>query len=351
MCKRARGISGSQKEEEMQSERDQFQKLSYRKMETLMGKEINPEQEFETLKSYCGECFDELRKVYSAYGALGGGGGSVSFYEFSSLVRDCNLLNPNWTNADLTLVFVKTNIEIDEETGERIEIDHNPDSALTTTEFVEILIRIAHGLYKNKPLQSHEMVDNSGNSNSALSTSARTITQCMSTLMETNILPYAKRSDAEEFRKKLKNGNVKSIFQKYGERIESVFEKYAKADVDQNFTSDGTGNERADMTMNMREFQQMCKEKRIAIPHRKIQSVFQNVQNDDTAFADDDEMDAEVDFSEFQEAVAAIACIVYPDPYTPMEQRIEMLLLRSLLQNEKKKKKKRGRSGSMSKKK
>jgi len=103
----------------------------------------NPHDEFERLKTYCGECFNELRKIYSAYGAMGGGGGSVSFYEFSSLVRDCRLISSNWTQADLTLTFVKTNIEIDEETGERISIDHNPDSALTTTEFVEILIRIA----------------------------------------------------------------------------------------------------------------------------------------------------------------------------------------------------------------
>ena len=70
-------------------------------------------------------------------------------------------------------------------------------------------------------------------------------------------------------------------------------------------------------------------------------SVFQNVQNDDTAFADDDGMDAEVDFSEFQEAVAAIACIMFPDPYSPMEQRIESLVLRNLLVNEAMKSKKK----------
>jgi hypothetical protein len=341
MCKRARGIAGSQVEEEMAAERDQFQKLSFRKMETLMLREDEPEEEFERLKTYCGECFNELRKVYSAYGALGGGGGSVSFYEFSSLVRDCSLICSSWTQADLTLVFVKTNIEIDEETGERIEVDHNPDSALTTTEFVEILIRIAHGLYKNRPLQPHEMMENS-------KTNVRTITQCMVMLMETNILPYAKRSDAEEFRKKLRTPEVKSVLQKYSTRIEAIFERFAKADSDQG----GPGDERADMTMNMREFQQMCKDKKISIPHRKIMSVFQNVQNDDTAFADDDEMDAEVDFSEFQEAVVAIACFVYPDPYTPLEQRIEMLLLRSLLQNEnkgKKKKKNKDRSNSIGK--
>lgn len=338
LCKRARGIDSSQKDEESQKERDQFQKLSFLKLtDILQREEIDPKIEFERLKTYCGECFDDLRKIYSAYGALGGGGGSVSFYEFSSLVRDCKLVNKDWTQADITLVFVKTNIEIDEETGERINIDHNPDSALTTTEFVEILIRISHGMYKNRPLLEHEMtIENISNK-----TTVRSITQCMVTLMEENILPFAKRSDAEEFRKKLRIPIIKGVFTKYNERLEHIFEKYAKFDSEQN-----TGDEsRADITMNMREFTKMCKDKQISIPHRKVMSVFQNVQNDDTAFADDDSMDAEVDFTEFQEAVAAIACIMFPDPYSPMEQRIEMLLLRNLLKNEnkdsKKKKKKR----------
>ena len=187
------------------------------------------------------------------------------------------------------------------------------------------------GLYKNKPLLEHEMTE----INDLNQSNIRTITQCMSTLMEENILPFAKRSDAEEFRKKLKIPTIKSVFTKYSERLENLFERYAKLDSDQ------IGDERADVTMNMREFTKMCKDKKISIPHRKVLSVFQNVQNDDTAFADDDGMDAEVDFSEFQEAVAAIACIMFPDPYSPVEQRIESLVLRNLLVNEAMKSKKK----------
>ena len=51
----------------------------------------------------------------------------------------------------------------------------------------------------------------------------------MVTLMEENILPFAKRSDAEEFRKKLRIPIIKGVFTKYNERLEHIFEKYARA--------------------------------------------------------------------------------------------------------------------------
>ena len=51
MCKRARGIEGSQKEEEMQAERDAFKKLSFKKLENMMMREDEPRLEFERLKS------------------------------------------------------------------------------------------------------------------------------------------------------------------------------------------------------------------------------------------------------------------------------------------------------------
>ena len=70
-------------------------------------------------------------------------------------------------------------------------------------------------------------------------------------------------------------------------------------------------------------------------------SLFQNVQNDDTAFEDEDELDAEVDYDEFKEAIAAIACVVMPNPYFAFEQRIETFLLTRLFVGEKKQKKSR----------
>ena len=65
-------------------------KLSYRKLENILRTEIDPKFEFEE-PGYIGENYD-LRKIYKAYGALGGGGGAVSQYEFMAMVRDCNMM-------------------------------------------------------------------------------------------------------------------------------------------------------------------------------------------------------------------------------------------------------------------
>ena len=69
-------------------------------------------------------------------------------------------------------------------------------------------------------------------------------------------------------------------------------------------------------TMNMKEFMKLMKDKKLLdsrLPHKMVHQLFQNVQNDDAAFEeDDDDMDAEVDYDEFVESIAAVACIVFP---------------------------------------
>ena len=71
----------------------------------------------------------------------------MSMHEFLAMIRDCKLIDKSFTSQDVDLVFIKTNIEIDEITGERVEVALNPNKALTTTEFVEAIIRVSHGKY------------------------------------------------------------------------------------------------------------------------------------------------------------------------------------------------------------
>ncbi len=109
--------------------------------------------------------------------------------------------------------------------------------------------------------------------------------------------------------------------------------------------------ERAAETMNMKEFMKLMKDKKLLdsrLPHKMVHQLFQNVQNDDAAFEeDDDDMDAEVDYDEFVESIAAVACIVFPNPYIAFEQRIERFILTRLLIGERRTKiKKTGSSAS-----
>ena len=49
---------------------------------------------FEAVKDFIGESFTELRKVYKAYGAMGGGS-TMSMHEFLAMIRDCKLIDKN----------------------------------------------------------------------------------------------------------------------------------------------------------------------------------------------------------------------------------------------------------------
>ena len=317
LCRRARGIEGTIGAEEIDREKGSFMKLSYMKMQQLFVDEENPTFSFQEVTDYIGESFMELRKVYKAYGSMGGGGSTMSMAEFLMLVRDCKLVDKKFTTSDVDLIFIKTNIEVDEVTGDRVAIAMNPDKALTTTEFVEAVVRVAHGFYRPR-MKGSPLID------------------CLRRVMEDHIVPFAKRSDAEAFRKKLASPELRGVFQRHGDRLKALFDKYSKAD-DSDMHED-----RAAETMNLKEFMQLMKDKKLLgthLPHKTVQTLFQNVQNDDAAFEEeDDDMDAEVDYDEFVESVAACACIVFPNPYVAFEQRIERFILSKLLVGEKREK-------------
>ena len=65
--------------------------------------------------------------------------------------------------------------------------------------------------------------------------------------MDDHIVPFAKRSDAEVFRKKLGTAEVRGVFQRHGDRLKLLFDRYSKAD------DSDMHEERAAETMNMKE--------------------------------------------------------------------------------------------------
>jgi len=108
----ARCVEGTVGADEIEREKGSFMKLSFMKIQQLLQEEDDARFAFEEITDYIGESFMELRKVYKAYGAMGGGGSTMSMAEFLMLVRDCKLIDKKFTSQDVDLVFIKTNIEI-----------------------------------------------------------------------------------------------------------------------------------------------------------------------------------------------------------------------------------------------
>ena len=67
---------------------------------------------------------------------------------FNKLMTDCKVCDNIFTRTYIDPIFVRANWEIDEE-GNKIDSKNNPDRAMTSSEFVEGLIRVAHGKFNS----------------------------------------------------------------------------------------------------------------------------------------------------------------------------------------------------------
>ena len=63
-------------------------------------------------------------------------------------MTDCKVCDNIFTRTYIDPIFVRANWEIDEE-GNKIDSKNNPDRAMTSSEFVEGLIRVAHGKFNS----------------------------------------------------------------------------------------------------------------------------------------------------------------------------------------------------------
>ena len=299
LCRRTRGLEGAVSGHEMASEKTEYTRLNYHKIKDLVKNDDNPEEEIRKLETYLGSRFHDLRKIYKAYAALGGsdGGGasSISMGEFMDLVKDSKLTNQSFTTNDVDLIFIRTNWEVDED-GKRTNQANNPDRALTSNEYVEALVRCAHGRYK-KQAQSE-------------------LTECVIKMFENNIIPYAQRSDADAFRKLLAGKKIREIFTKHEKKLKKMYANIAG--------DDGL--------INCKEFNDLLYRKKIVdgktVTTKNVLKIFNNVQEDgDPAEGEDDWEDMEMSYPEFLEALAAVASFCNPDPYIAFEQRLEFFLL------------------------
>ncbi|CAK4230082.1 unnamed protein product [Aphanomyces euteiches] len=141
-------------------------------------------------------------------------------------------------------------------------------------EFIEALIRIARkrysGLYKKTPLSE---------------------SFCL--LIDNQILPYAYQSDADKFRKQVESPGIRCLLVKYLDDMKTLFAKYSL---------DGR-----DSSKKNRKQSRMT-----------AQSLLKFVTDKNTEL-----MSKEISFEAFQEAMIAMACYKFPDPYLSIENRFE----------------------------
>ena len=202
---------------------------------------LNPQLEYEVrqLSNYLGNNFRDLKKIFRAYAAAGSGAASsISRGEFATLLKDIQIFDKGFTAPDADLIFLRSNWEMDAESG---ELSASVDRSLTSIEFVEALVRCAHSRF--------------------LTTQTTTLKGCVEALFNRHLLPYAQRSDVEAFRKKIGEARVQSVFSKYEFKLKMVFIEKA-------------GN---DGKIDLNEFTKFLKEKGVVnkqFPAKSVVKIF-----------------------------------------------------------------------------
>ncbi len=175
-----------------------------------------------------------------------------------------------------------------------------------------------------------------------------------SILMKKFVLPKACRTNTESFRSEISQDDVQVVYKRHSNNLRKLFsyyaaqsakaEKKAMKERGEKFVKD-TGNEAG---INLDSWIRMLRDTKLItrpgdmrhdFPEDNARKVFINVQMSAGDEDDNEEIkssqssgDESMIYLEFLEAVAAVACYKYVNPYTPLSTRLETFFKEQLLE-------------------
>lgn len=150
-----------------------------------------------------------------------------------------------------------------------------------------------------------------------------TISEAFCLFVDNFVLPFAFRADVDLFRKQLEEPNIRRLMIKYADALKELYAKYAAEDPKQ---------KRRKARMTAFTFGQCMLDKGIldmTLNSEKVLGIVQKVTRGSVSTSESESTvgksreDEEITYPEFEEAVVAIACHKFPDPYSSLESRAE----------------------------
>jgi hypothetical protein len=295
-------------------------------------KKLNEEEEeqvnniTEDVEKFLATNHSSLRTIYKAYAGQGGGGVAIKQEQFIKLCKDCKIPDKKFTEHMLPIVFIRSNYEAPgaDTSAKKMAAVLNP------SEYVEAIVRLAFAKYEG---QSDPLV------------------RKVRRLVDHHILPHAQRSDVDNFRRSMKTEEMHLVLKKHEPNLMSTFKKYAQAELSHKAASATFGDVHKD-TINYSEFSVFMKDKKLidgALSNNHVLTIFNNVQSEAEGASEDDLMALEMDYTEFCEAIVAIAAWKMPSPFMAFDQRVDTFLSMILFKDNDKKnkgggKKKKGKN-------
>jgi len=160
-----------------------------------------------------------------------------------------------------------------------------------------------------------------------------TLSEAFCLFVDNFILPFAFRSDADLFRHQLEDATIRRLLIKYTDDLKNLYEKYAVEDPKHKsktervtaFTFSQCLLDRGVLDMTLTADKVLGVLSKVlrtaaaaAAPAATASDPFSSTKGGRRAGEDDD-----VTYPEFEEALIAVACHKFPDPYISLESRVE----------------------------
>ena len=251
----------------------------------------------------------DLKRIFQYYAAAeAGDANSMDHAEFWKWCRECKFQKDRKAlpSVRLDLIFQACNIDYSLSSAERKESD---DGEMESDEWVECLCRTSSWRYSKK--------------------TAGELVARLKKLMNDDMLPNACSVDCDVFRERLAGDEVQAVYKKHKRNTKKIYSVYAADD------DDGDAALAMD-TMNCKELTSFCMEMKLTGPilsQRAVRTIFAFVQQEEAELDEDEDDDdgSEMVYSEFMEALSAVAMFLEPNPYEVVPSRINRFIKKTLI--------------------
>ncbi|OQR93956.1 hypothetical protein ACHHYP_01986 [Achlya hypogyna] len=230
-----------------------------------------------------------LMGLYRAVG-VSSGGNTVSEQEFYKLMAEAGVLDRKIMARGYLQVLVQHTTDKHEPT--------TTERTLAPHEFIEALLRVAH--HMSQKLAS-------------ANASPPNLVTMVTDLVTNRLLPLASELEKQSlttFKRQLGATDVQAVLRSHDKKLKKVFAFYAV--------------EHRGKRMNLPEFEAWLKDQHLCdatFPFQRAKQLFLSaMHHSDTA----NEMDLELLFGEFVEAVVAVAVYRNPNPYASLAERLQV---------------------------
>ena len=251
---------------------------------------------------YCKSRIRDFKRIFQYYAAAEeGNANSMDHCEYWKWVRECKLQKDRkcMPSVRVDLEFQAANMDYTKTGSDRLASD---DGELESVEWIEVITRLASFRYPKKP---------------------KLLDERYIKMMQEEVLENACSVDIDVFRERLAGDKVQACLKQNKRNLKGIYTIYAADDQSDDAVAQGD-------TMNNKELCSFCKEMKLLGPilsNRMVRQIFAFVQQeeeelDEDEGEDDEGGDNEMVYSEYAEAISAIACVLKPNPYCTVDTRL-----------------------------